>query len=78
MTIAGVILGPIPILPGFVLLVPGIALLASESRFIRRQLRKLRDWRLMRRALHEAERAGVKIDLDSGDDDGEAPPTPPG
>ena len=78
MTVAGLILGPIPILPGFVLLVPGIALLASESRFLRRQLRSLREWRLMRRALREAERAGLKIDLDGGDDDEEPPPTTEG
>ena len=78
MTIGGLILGPVPIVPGFILLIPGVALLAAESRFIRRQLRRLRERRLMRRAMREAERVGITIDLgQDGEEDG-PPPRDPG
>jgi UPF0716 family protein affecting phage T7 exclusion len=70
--IGGIILMPTPILPGFVLLLPGLALLAAESRWFRRLLRRWREQRLVRRAIREAERAGIKIDLDSDEDGPEA------
>ena len=77
LTIAGIILGPVPVLPGVVFLVPGIAILCAESRFIRGLLRRYRDWRLLRKALRGAERVGIKIDLEHDPDvdgEGEAPP----
>jgi UPF0716 family protein affecting phage T7 exclusion len=78
MTIGGLILGPVPIVPGFVLLIPGLALLAAESRFIRGQLRRLREKRLMRRAMREAERVGIRIDLGQDGDEDDPPPPGPG
>jgi len=81
LTVAGIILGPVPMLPGVVLLVPGIAILAAESRWIRALLRRHREKRLMRQALREAERVGLKINLDHDPEvDGVevAPPSGPG
>jgi hypothetical protein len=72
LVVAGLILGPVPVFPGFVLFLPGLTLLCAESRWLRRQLRRLREKRLMRRAMREAERIGLKIDLDS-DADGDPP-----
>ncbi len=62
--IGGVILGPVPIFPGFVLVIPGLTMLAAESRWVRGWLRRLREQRHVRRAMHEAERIGLKLDLD--------------
>lgn len=79
LTLAGLVLVPVPILPGFVLLVPGLALLAAESRLIRSFLRRHRERRLMRRAMREAERVGVRLDLGpDSEDDGPRTPPPPG
>jgi len=64
LTLAGIILGPIPVLPGFVLLVPGIAILCAESRFLRSLMRRHREQRIMKQALREAERVGIRINLD--------------
>ena len=64
LTIAGLLLGPVPVVPGFVLLLPGLALLCSESRWMRALLRRHREKRLLRRAMREAERVGIKIDLE--------------
>ena len=64
LTLAGLILGPIPILPGFVLLLPGIAILCAESRFLRSLMRRYREQRIMKQALREAERVGIRINLD--------------
>jgi uncharacterized protein (DUF58 family) len=64
LTIAGIILGPVPVLPGVVFLVPGIAILCAESRWIRSLLRRYRERRLMRKALREAERVGIRINLE--------------
>ena len=64
LTVTGAILGPMPVVPGFLLLVPGIAILAAESRWIRSLLRRHREKKLMRDALREAERVGLKINLD--------------
>lgn len=61
---AGIILWLVPVLPGGFLMVPGIAILAAESRWVRALLRRYREKRLMRRALREAERVGLKINLD--------------
>jgi|KBSSwiStaDraftv2_1062776.scaffolds.fasta_scaffold430245_2 uncharacterized protein (DUF58 family) len=78
LTIAGLILGPVPVLPGVVFLVPGIAILCAESRWIRSLLRRYRERRLMRKALREAERVGIRINLDHDPEiDGE-PEDPPG
>ena len=55
--------------PGVVLFIFGVGLLSSESRFVRRVLRQLREWRLMRRAMREAARAGVRFDLDDEEDE---------
>jgi len=81
LTCAGVILWLVPMLPGFFLLIPGIAILAAESRWIRALMRRHRERRLMRQALREAERVGLKINLDHDPDvDGvdPAPPSGPG
>lgn len=76
MMVVGLILS-VPFVPGpgFIFLLGGLGLLSSESRTIRRLLRRLREWRLMRRAMREAERAGVRLDLDDEEQDG--PPGPP-
>lgn len=80
LTIAGLIMGPMPVVPGFLLLIPGIAILAAESRWIRSLLRRYREKKLMRDALREAERVGLKINLDHDPEvdgvEGEAPPDP--
>ena len=79
LTVAGIILGPVPMLPGVVLLVPGLAILAGESRWIRALLRRYREKRLMRQAFREAERVGLKINLDHDPEvDGVDPASPPG
>ncbi len=63
--------------PGILFLIPGLTLLSAESIWVRRFLRRLRDRRLVRRAIREAERAGIKIDF-GPDDDGPGDPPPPG
>src|SRR5436309_1378785 len=60
LTVAGAILGPVPVLPGAVLLIPGLAILCAESRWVRSVLRRYRQQHLMRKALKEAERLGIK------------------
>jgi uncharacterized protein (DUF58 family) len=65
LTVAGLVLWITPILPGFFLLLPGIGILCAESRWLRALLRRYRENRLMKRALREAERVGVKINLDA-------------
>lgn len=78
LTIAGAILGALPVVPGFFLLIPGIAILAAESRWIRALLRRHREKKLMRDALREAERVGLKINLDHDPEvDGVAEDQPP-
>ena len=78
LTVAGLILALLPIVPGFFLLIPGIAILAAESRWIRSLLRRYREKKLMRDALREAERVGLKINLDHYPEvDGAADPIPP-
>ncbi len=62
--------------PGFIFVLGGLGLLSSESRAIRRLLRRLREWRLLRRAMREAERVGVRLDLDDDEQD-ERPGPPP-
>lgn len=74
LTVGGLVLGPVPLLPGFVLLLPGIAILCAESRWMRSLIRRYRERRYMKQALREAERVGIKIDLDhdpevDGDED---------
>jgi len=72
LTLAGIILGPIPVLPGFVLLIPGIAILCAESRLLRALMRRYREQRIMKQALREAHRVGIRINLDHDPDvDGE-------
>lgn len=78
LTIAGAILGPVPIVPGALLLIPGLAILGAESRWIRTLLRRHREKRLLRRALSEAERVGLRINLDHDPDVDGDPPAPPG
>jgi uncharacterized protein (DUF58 family) len=74
LTVGGVVLGPVPVLPGFVLLIPGIAILCAESRWLRSLLRRYRERRYLKRALREAERVGVRIDLEHDPEvDGEEP-----
>lgn len=75
LTIGGLILGPVPILPGFVLLLPGLALLCAESRWLRALLRRHREKRLLRHAMRAAQQAGITIDLDSDAEGGG--PRPP-
>jgi hypothetical protein len=76
LVVGGLVLMPTPVVPGFLLLLPGIALLAAESRWFRRLLRRWREQWLIRRAMREAERAGIKIDLDSDDEGPGASPPP--
>lgn len=79
LTIGGAVLGPLPILPGGFLLIPGIAILCAESRWLRSLLRRYRERRYLKRALREAERVGLKINLDHDPEiDGEEgdPPGP--
>ena len=79
LTVAGLILIPVPVLSGVVFLVPGLAILAAESRWIRALLRRYRERRLLRQALREAERVGIKINLEHDPDvDGVDPSAPPG
>lgn len=70
--VAGLILS-IPFVPGpgFVLVFGGIALLSSESRAVRNLIRRHREQRLIKRALREAERVGLKINLDADLDVGD-------
>lgn len=75
LVVGGLVLMPTPIAPGFLLLLPGLALLAAESRWVRRLLRRWREQRLIRHAIREAEKAGIKIDLDSDDEGPGAPPS---
>lgn len=79
LTVVGLILA-IPFVPGpgFIFLLGGLGLLSSESRFIRRLLRRLREWRLIRRAMREAERAGIRLDLDDEEQDERPGPPPAG
>jgi putative transmembrane protein PGPGW len=69
LTIGGLILGPVPILPGFVLLIPGLALLCAESRWLRVLLRRHKEKRLIRRAIAEAERVGIRLNLERDEPD---------
>ncbi|OLC55381.1 MAG: hypothetical protein AUH92_02290 [Acidobacteria bacterium 13_1_40CM_4_69_4] len=54
--------------PGLLFLLPGLTLLSAESRWVRRLLRRLREKRLVRRAMSEAEKAGIRFDLGPDDD----------
>ena len=76
LTVAGLILGPVPIVPGFVLLLPGLALLCAESRWLRALLRRHRERLLLRRAMREMERIGLKIDLEAESEESPAPRDP--
>ena len=80
LTVAGIVLGPVPVLPGFVFLAPGIAILCAESRFLRVLMRRFREQRIMKQALREAARVGIRINLDHDPEvDGvERPPNDPG
>ena len=70
LTVFGLVLAlPLVPGPGFVFLLAGLALLSSESKAVRKFLRRLREWRLVRRAMREAERAGVKLELDDDDEE---------
>lgn len=64
--------------PGILFLIPGITLLSAESRWVRRLLRRAREKWYIRRAMREAERAGIRFDL-GPDEDGpdDAPPAGP-
>jgi UPF0716 family protein affecting phage T7 exclusion len=75
LTITGVVLILLPVVPGFFLVLPGLAILSAESRWVRRLLRRVREQALMRRAMREAERAGFRIDL-GPDEEGERRPPP--
>src|SRR5260221_2385612 len=69
LTIGGLILGPIPILPRFVLLIPRLALLCAESRWLRMLVRRPKKKRLIRRAIQEAERVGIRLNLERDEPD---------
>jgi hypothetical protein len=62
--------------PGLVLFLPGLALLSAESHLVRRLIRRWREQHLVRRALREAERVGIRIDP-GPDDDEDRPPIRP-
>jgi hypothetical protein len=61
LTIVGVLLLFLPG-PGILFLLPGLTLLSAESRWVRSLLRRAREYRHVRRAMREAEKAGFKID----------------
>jgi len=61
MTIVGLAFIPLPG-PGILLVLPGLTLLSAESQWVRRQLRRAREYRHVRRAMRQAEKAGFKID----------------
>lgn len=73
--VAGLILGPVPVFPGFLLFLPGLTLVAAETKWIRRLLRRLRERRLIRRAMREAEKVGVNFHLDKDDEPAGGPPS---
>jgi hypothetical protein len=77
LTVSGAILGPVPVLPGAVLMIPGIAILCAESRWVRSVLRRYRQQYLMKKAIKEAERLGIRINLDHDPEvDGHPPVSP--
>ena len=55
--------------PGLLFFIPGLTLLSAESLWVRRFLRRMRQRRLIHRAIREAERAGIRINLGSDEDD---------
>jgi hypothetical protein len=65
--------------PGVLFLIPGLTLLSAESRWVRRLLRRARERWYIRRAMHEAEKVGIKFDLGPDDDgpDDSSPSGPP-
>jgi len=67
LTVVGLVLLFLPG-PGILFFLPGLTLLSAESRWVRRLLRRLREKRLIRRAMSEAEKAGIKFDLGPDDD----------
>jgi len=54
--------------PGLLLLLPGLTLLSAESLWVRRVLRRLREKRLVRKAMTQAEKAGLHLDLGPDDE----------
>ena len=72
-TLVGLVLLVLPG-PGLLFLIPGLTLLSAESLWVRRFLRRLRERRLVRRAIREAERAGIRIDFGPDDDGPGQPP----
>ena len=76
LTVVGIALLVLPG-PGILFLIPGLTLLSAESLWVRRSLRRLRERRLVARAIREAERAGIKIDF-GPDDDGPGDSPSPG
>jgi hypothetical protein len=59
--------------PGLLFFLPGLALLSAESRMVRRFIRRWREQHLVRRALREAERVGLRIDPGPDDEEHEPP-----
>src|SRR5262245_43246606 len=64
--------------PGLIILLPGLTLLSAESRWVRRQLRRAREYRHVRRAMRQAEKAGFKIDPGPDDEPPASSGAPPG
>ncbi|OLD65019.1 MAG: hypothetical protein AUI47_03265 [Acidobacteria bacterium 13_1_40CM_2_68_5] len=60
--------------PGLLFLLPGLTLLSAESLWVRRLLRRLRERRLVRRAMNEAEKVGIRFDLGPDDEPPGGPP----
>ena len=77
MTIVGLALLVLPG-PGILFLLPGLTLLSAESQWVRRQLRRAREYRHVRRAMREAEKAGFKIDPGPDDEPPASSGGPPG
>jgi putative transmembrane protein PGPGW len=74
LTAIGIVLLVLPG-PGVLFLIPGLTLLSAESLWVRRFLRRLRQRRLVSRAIREAEKAGIKIDFGPDDDGPEDSPS---
>ena len=68
LVIAGVALGPVPVVPGFPLVIAGVLLLAASSGVARRGINRAERWlpertrRLVRKALHREAKESASAD----------------
>ena len=68
LVIAGIALGPVPVVPGFPLVIAGVLLLAASSGVARRGINRAERWlperprRLVRKALHRDAKEATPLD----------------